>query len=61
MMPLTCIMCQNSEHEELTRQIKEANDQRLHDDLERELDELVARMDAKSNQISKLRRFHDKV
>lgn len=61
MTSLTRTLRQNSEHEELTRQIKEANDQRLRDDLERELDELVARMDAKSSQITKLKRFHDKV
>jgi centrosomal protein CEP57 len=56
---LCCV--KNSEHEELTRQIKEASDRRLRDDLERELDDLVSRMEAKSNQITKLRRFHDKV
>lgn len=44
------------EHQELSRQINEVKDPRLRDDLERELDSLVTRMEAKSQQISKLRR-----
>lgn len=44
------------EHQELTRQINEVRDYRLREDLERELDHLVARMEAKGEQIGRLRR-----
>ena len=45
------------EHQELSRQIAEAGeDHGLCDDLERELDTLVARMEAKGEQIARLRR-----
>ncbi|KAK3096863.1 hypothetical protein FSP39_004111 [Pinctada imbricata] len=42
------------EHQELSREITEATDPRIKDDLERELDSLVTRMEAKSQQISKV-------
>lgn len=45
------------EHEELLRQIKEAVDPRMRDDLERELECLVSRMEVKGDQISRLRRY----
>ena len=50
-----------SEHQELSHQIQEAIDPRLKDDLERELDSLVAQMEAKGDQIAQLRRHREKV
>ena len=50
-----------SEHQELSRQIQEAVDPRLKDDLERELDSLVAQMEAKGDQIAQLRKHREKV
>ena len=50
-----------SEHQELTRQIHEAKDPNLQDDLERELDHLVARMEVKGDQIAKLNRHQEMV
>lgn len=50
-----------SEHKELLHQIQEANDQHVRDDLERELDCLVARMEVKSDQITRLRRYQETV
>lgn len=47
------------EHKELLHQIQEANDQHVRDDLERELDCLVARMEVKSDQITRLRRYQE--
>lgn len=44
------------EHQELSRQIQESHTQPLQDDLERELDNLVMRMEVKGDQISKVRR-----
>ncbi|XP_072035677.1 centrosomal protein of 57 kDa-like [Amphiura filiformis] len=44
------------EHHELAKQIQETEDTRMRDDLERELDELVVRMEAKGEQIARLKR-----
>ena len=60
MTRLKCCLI-GSDHAELTRQIKEARDENLRDDLERELDGLVERMEIKGNQITKLRRLHGTV
>ncbi|XP_016148778.1 centrosomal protein CEP57L1 isoform X3 [Sinocyclocheilus grahami] len=49
------------EHQELVKQIDETSKQELHDDLERELDCLVKRMEAKAAQISKLRKHQQTV
>ena len=43
------------------QQIHETTDTRIRDDLERELDVLIARMEAKGDQIAKLRRHKEKV
>ena len=51
----------NSEHQELMSQIHETTDTRMREDLERELDILIARMEAKGDQIAKLRRHKEKV
>ena len=50
-----------SEYEELQRQISDASSQRIQDDLERELDRLVKRMEAKGEQIKKLGRYQTAV
>lgn len=50
-----------SEHQELSRQLQEAIDPGLTEDLERELDHVVARMEAKGEQIARLRRHQEKV
>ena len=42
-------------------QIHETTDTRMREDLERELDILIARMEAKGDQIAKLRRHKEKV
>ncbi|XP_002741169.1 centrosomal protein of 57 kDa-like [Saccoglossus kowalevskii] len=47
------------EHQELAKQIQEANDPRIQEDLERELDDLVSRMEAKGEQISRLKRHRE--
>lgn len=49
------------EHEDLTRQIREAGDQHLRYDLERELDGLVSHMEAKGEQIVKLKRLQSRL
>ncbi|XP_033739832.1 centrosomal protein of 57 kDa-like isoform X2 [Pecten maximus] len=49
------------EHQELSKQINEVTDSRVREDLERELDSLVGRMESKSQQISKVRRHQDKL
>ncbi|KAL3884055.1 hypothetical protein ACJMK2_030278 [Sinanodonta woodiana] len=49
------------EHQELSKQINEATDFRVREDLERELDALVTRMEAKSQQISKVRKHQQKI
>ena len=50
-----------SEHQEYMRQIHEAKDPRIREDLERELDALVLKMEAKGQQISKVRQHQQKV
>lgn len=50
-----------SEHQELSHEISEATDPQIREDLERELDALVTRMEGKSQQISKIRRHQNKV
>ncbi|XP_013403341.1 centrosomal protein of 57 kDa isoform X1 [Lingula anatina] len=47
------------EHQELLKQINEARDYRLREDLERELDHLVARMEAKGDQIARLKKHQE--
>ncbi|XP_060079671.1 centrosomal protein of 57 kDa-like isoform X2 [Ylistrum balloti] len=49
------------EHQELSKQINEVTDSRVRDDLERELDSLVGRMESKSQQISKVRKHQEKL
>ncbi|KAI0229327.1 Centrosomal protein of 57 kDa [Lamellibrachia satsuma] len=49
------------EHQELSRQIEEATDVRLRDDLERDLELLVSSMEAKGDQIARLRRHQEKL
>ncbi|XP_067890133.1 centrosomal protein of 57 kDa-like isoform X2 [Heterodontus francisci] len=44
------------EHQELVKQIHEANTNSMREDLERELESLVKRMEAKGDQIAKVRR-----
>ncbi|KFQ95634.1 Centrosomal protein CEP57L1, partial [Nipponia nippon] len=44
------------EHQELLKQIQETQDSKVHEDLERELDCLVKRMEIKGEQISKLKK-----
>lgn len=56
-----CVDLIGSEHAELSRQIKEARDDNLCDDLERELDSVIERMEIKGNQITKLRRLQSTV
>lgn len=56
-----CMAC--SEHRELTQQIQHCSptDYTQRRDLERALDELVTRMEAKGEQISRLRKLHSLV
>ena len=49
------------EHEELAHQIQECQDVRAREDLERELDNVVAKMEAKGDQIARLSSFRDQV
>lgn len=49
------------EHQELSEQINSATDPRLQEDLERELDALVVKMEAKGDQIARLRRHQEKL
>ncbi|XP_061171155.1 centrosomal protein of 57 kDa-like isoform X1 [Saccostrea echinata] len=49
------------EHQELSHEISEATDPQIREDLERELDALVTRMESKSQQISKIRRHQNKI
>ncbi|XP_071819395.1 centrosomal protein of 57 kDa-like [Apostichopus japonicus] len=49
------------EHQELAKQIQDAEDSNLREDLERELDHLVARMELKGQQISKLKRHQEQL
>ncbi|XP_072558608.1 centrosomal protein CEP57L1 isoform X2 [Paramormyrops kingsleyae] len=49
------------EHQELARQIEETQKQELREDLERELDCLVRRMEDKGTQISQLRKHQQEV
>ncbi|XP_078340542.1 centrosomal protein of 57 kDa-like isoform X1 [Crassostrea virginica] len=49
------------EHQELSHEISEATDPQIREDLERELDALVTRMEGKSQQISKIRRHQSKL
>lgn len=55
-----CVLCY-SEHQELVRQIDETDKRELREDLERELDCLVRRMEEKAIQISKLRKHQQTV
>ncbi|XP_071954896.1 centrosomal protein of 57 kDa-like [Antedon mediterranea] len=48
------------EHQEIARQIQETDDRHLREDLERELEQLVIRMEAKGEQIAKLKRHKSK-
>ncbi|KAK3506954.1 hypothetical protein QTP70_033151 [Hemibagrus guttatus] len=50
-----------SEHQELVRQIDETDQRKLREDLERELDCLVRRMEEKAAQITKLRKHQQTV
>ena len=50
-----------SEHQEFSKEISDTTDPRVREDLERELDALVSRMEAKSQQISKIRKHQEKV
>ena len=49
-----------SEHQELSKEINEISDSRIREDMERELGGLVSRMEAKSLQISKIRRHQER-
>lgn len=51
----------DSEHQELVKQIDETITRELRDDLERELDCLVKRMEEKAAQITKLRKHQQTV
>ena len=50
-----------SEHQDLSHEISEATDPQIREDLERELDAMVTRMQGKSQEISKIRRHQSKV
>ncbi len=50
----------SSEHSELLKQIDQATDVKLREDLERELDRLVARMETKGEQIAILKQHERK-
>ncbi|CAC5414277.1 CEP57 [Mytilus coruscus] len=49
------------EHQEISNEINEATDHKVREDLERELEALVCRMEAKSQQISKVRKHQQKL
>ncbi|XP_071113318.1 centrosomal protein of 57 kDa-like isoform X1 [Haliotis cracherodii] len=49
------------EHQELVKQINEVADLRAREDMERELDSLIVKMDVKGQQISKVRQHQQKV
>ena len=50
-----------SEHQELSHQIQEATDPSLREDLERENERLLTRMEIKAEQIARLRKHKDTV
>ena len=50
-----------SEREDLTRQIKDATDRQLQNDLTKALNSIVARMEVKGEQIVKLKRCQELV
>jgi len=50
-----------SDREDLTRQIRDSDDQQLQSDLTKILNNIVARMEAKGEQIVKLKRCQDLV
>ena len=56
-----CLRVSASEHQDLVRQIDEARRLELREDLERELELLVKRMEEKGAQISKLRKHQETV
>ena len=50
-----------SEHQELVKQINEEEDARIREDLERELDLLVSRMESKGEQIALVKKHRDQL
>lgn len=50
-----------SEHKELLKQIQDTEDERLREDLERELDQLVGRMETKGEQIASLKQHRERL
>ena len=51
----------DSEHEDLTRQIKDSRDKQLQNELTKALNSVVARMEVKGEQIVKLKRCQELV
>jgi len=51
----------DSEHEDLTRQIKDSRDKQLQNELTKALNNVVARMEVKGEQIVKLKRCQELV
>lgn len=51
----------NSEHQELLKHIQETENANVRENLERELDRLVAQMEVKGEQISKLKKHQENV
>ncbi|XP_052811390.1 centrosomal protein of 57 kDa-like isoform X1 [Mya arenaria] len=49
------------EHQELSKEILDTSDRRVREDMERELDALVSRMESKSCQIAKIRKHQEKM
>ena len=50
-----------SDREDLTRQIKDTSDKQLQNDLTKQLNSIVARMEAKGEQVVKLKRCQEAV
>lgn len=57
--PYFCFLC--SDHQQLAKLIQESPTVELKDNLECELEALVGRMEAKANQITKVRKYQAQV
>jgi len=57
----TCFNLCASEHEDVTRQMRDSSDQQLCNDLTKQLNGIVAKMEAKGEQIVKLKHCQDVV
>lgn len=61
MVVTVCVCVRDSEHQELGKQVQTCRSDRLRQDLEREIENLVKRMEEKGEQIAKVRRHQAQV